>query len=87
MTSVAAMGFHFARQKATQTYSSFIYIIYYTILYTAGADPGEGPGGPGHPLFLDQTEAQRAEKTFIGELRTPYSPSSQGLEPALYCPR
>ena len=23
------------------------------------ADPGEGPGGPGHPLFLDQTEAQK----------------------------
>ena len=30
------------------------------------ADPGEGPGGPGHPLFLDQTEAQRAEKIFWG---------------------
>ena len=33
------------------------------------ADPGEGPGGPApspppHPLFLDQTEAQRAEKSF-----------------------
>ena len=28
MTSVAAMVFHFAHQKATQTYSSFIYIIY-----------------------------------------------------------
>ena len=27
-----------------------------------------------HPLFLDQTEAQRAEKIFFGELRTPYPP-------------
>ena len=28
------------------------------------ADPGEGPGGasPPSPLFLDQTEARRAEK-------------------------
>ena len=34
-TSVAAMVFHFVHQKATQTYSSFIYIIYETILYTA----------------------------------------------------
>ena len=28
-------------------------------------DPGEGPGGPGPPLFLDQTEAQRAENIFL----------------------
>ena len=26
------------------------------------ADPGEGPGGPGPPLFLDQTEARGAQK-------------------------
>ena len=26
------------------------------------ADPGEGPQGARLPLFLDQTEAQRAEK-------------------------
>ena len=31
----------------------------------AVADLGEGAqGGPGNPLFLDQTEAQRAEKSF-----------------------
>ena len=29
------------------------------------ADPGEGPGGPGPPLFLHQTEARRAEKNFF----------------------
>ena len=29
------------------------------------ADPGEGPGGGDHPLFLDQTEAQRTEKIFF----------------------
>ena len=28
------------------------------------ADPGEGAGEPAPPLFLDQTEAQRAEKDF-----------------------
>ena len=28
-------------------------------------DLGDGPGGPGTPLFLDQTEAQRAEKFFL----------------------
>ena len=38
------------------------------------ADPGEGPGGPGHPLFLDQTEAQRAEKIFFGRAAHPLLP-------------
>ena len=28
-------------------------------------DPGEGPGGPGYPLFLDQTEARRVEKKIL----------------------
>ena len=46
---------------------------------TAVADPGEGPGGPGGrgpPLFLDQTEAQRAEKKNIWD----QDPLSQGLD-------
>ena len=34
---------------------------------------GRDPGGPGHPLFLDQTEARRAEKDFF-ETRTPPPP-------------
>ena len=29
------------------------------------AEPGERPGGAGSPLFLDQTEARRAEKSFL----------------------
>ena len=29
------------------------------------ADPGERPGGPGPPLFLDQTKARRVEKNFL----------------------
>ena len=33
------------------------------------ADPGEGPGGPGPPLFLDQTEG-----------RTPVPSLSKGLD-------
>jgi len=37
---------------------------------------GRGPGGPGPPLFLDQTEARRAEKFFW---RPPPS-LSQGLD-------
>ena len=40
-------------------------------------DPGEGPGGPGPPLFFDQNEARRAEKNFLGD-RPP--PLSQGLD-------
>ena len=32
-------------------------------MYTV-ADPGEGPASP-PPLFLDQTEAQKAEKKFL----------------------
>ena len=42
------------------------------------ADPGKGPVGPEPPLFLDQTEAQRAERNF---LRDPAPESlSQGLD-------
>ena len=63
------------------------------------ADPGEGPGGPApspsHPLFLDQTEAQRVEK-FFWRLSPPLSqglddpppppppPQSEGLDLPLY---
>ena len=38
--------------------------VHYSLLLPTNlvADPGEGPGGPGPPLFLDQTEARRAEK-------------------------
>ena len=56
---------------------------------------GRDPGGPGLPLFLDQTETRRAEKIFLGD-RPPLSkglddldplPLSQGLdlEPLLAC--
>ena len=38
------------------------------------ADPWEGPGHPGPPLFLDQTEARRAENNFFEP------PLSQGLD-------
>ena len=40
------------------------------------ADPGEGPGGPGLPLVLDQTEARRAEKIFLEDR----PPLSKGLD-------
>ena len=51
--------------------------LYYLLNYTLHCSGGSrgGAWGPGHPLFLDQTEAQRAEKNFIGELRTPPPPN------------
>ena len=38
----------------------------------AVADLGEVPGGLRPPLFLDQTEAQRAEKNLFGDPPPPY---------------
>ena len=57
-------------------------------------DPAGGPGGP--PLFLDQTEAQRAQKIFSETGPLPYlrawmtvpppqpPPLSERLDPPLY---
>ena len=36
------------------------------------ADPGGEPGGPAPRLFLDQTEARRAEKRLFGDRSPPY---------------
>ena len=56
------------------------------------ADPEEGPGGVRPPLFLDQTEARRAEKNLL-DTAPPFSlglddqpppPLSEGLDPLLY---
>ena len=55
-----------------------------------------GPRGLCPPLFLDQTEAQRAQKKFFGDQASPFSkglddppqphpPLSEGLHPALFC--
>ena len=45
------------------------------ILQSAVADPGEGPGGPGPPLFLEKkTEAGRDEKMFWRPPRPPPLP-------------
>ena len=41
---------------------------------------GRGSGVRPPPLFLDQTEAQRAQKIF---LETAHPPFSEGLDPAL----
>ena len=57
---------------------------------------GRGPGGLGPPLFLDQTEARRAQKNFLGDQASPFSkglddfppphpPLSEGLHPVLFC--
>ena len=39
--------------------------------YTSVADPGEGPGGPWSPLFLNQKEARRAKKHFLETVPPP----------------
>ena len=36
------------------------------------ADSGEGPEGPGPPVFLDQTDARRAEEKFFLNRSTKY---------------
>ena len=50
--------------------------------YSLVAEPGEGPGGP-HPLFLDQTEAPRAEKKKIWFNRPPLLSGSGWPGPSL----
>ena len=44
------------------------------------ADPGEGPEGPGPPVFLDQTDARRAEEKFFLNRLPPPSPLCHGLD-------
>ena len=48
------------------------------------ADPGGGAGGGLPPLFLNQTEAQRAEKNFFA-YRTPPPFSGSGFSHCLFC--
>ena len=63
------------------------------ITFQTVVDSGEGPRGPEpSPLFLDQTEAQRGKKIFLGDRPLPYlrvwmtvptptpTPLSQGLD-------
>ena len=53
------------------------------------ADLGEGPGGPGPPVFLDQTEASKGWKKFVWRppppphlrIWMPPPPLSEGLDP------
>ena len=43
------------------------------ITFQTVVDLGEGPRGPEpSPLFLDQTEAQRGKKIFLGDRPLPY---------------
>ena len=48
------------------------------------ADPGEGFGGPAPPLCLDQTQAPRAEKIFLGDGPPPLSKGLDNRAPSLY---
>ena len=47
----------------------------YSSLYGSGGSRGGARGARGAPLFLDQTEARRAEKNLLGDC----PPLSQGL--------
>ena len=53
-------------------------LTHYSKLITV-VDPAGRPGGPGSPLFLEQTEAQRA---FVGG-GTPPPPFSKGMDDRL----
>ena len=66
------------------SYIGLILLIVFSVV-----DPGEGPGGggggggggaPGPPLFLDQTEVRRAEKT-SSDTRPPLLSGSGRLPP------
>ena len=56
----------------------YVGLFYSIFILFSVVDPGEGPGGPGPPLFFDQNEARRAEKNFLGDRPPP--PLSQGLD-------
>ena len=59
----------------------------------SGGSGGRDPGSPASRLFLDQTEARRAEKNFLRPAPPPPSqglddtppPLSEGLDPSLRC--
>ena len=49
------------------------------------ADPGEGSGGGGAPLFLDQTETQRGEKFFLETGTIEYTKYKDFFGKAYFC--
>ena len=66
------VGAIFIPDPRAQTLQSFFHRLVVNVLISSiyesdktEADRGEGPGGPGSPLFLDQTEARRTEKKFL----------------------
>ena len=69
-----------------------LWVVSNKIHCTQVVDPGEGPGGPRPPLFLDQNEAQRAEKKLFWGWAPTLSqgmddcppPLSEGLDLPLY---
>ena len=52
------------------------------MIQSSGRSRGGAQGGRTTPLFLDQTEVQRADKIFL-ETTPPPPPPSQGLDLAL----
>ena len=69
------------RRKITMAHRYHEFSFLHDFLYKPVAGPGEGPA-----LFLDQTEARRARKIFLGGRPDPtlLHPPSQGLDPALW---
>ena len=75
------MGKVYTRFSRVNQKNYFIHQLVQALLWRI---QGRGPGGGGRPpLFVDQTEARRAEKNFFSET----TPLSQGLDPALLCKR
>ena len=62
-----------------------VVVFYHSVSTFSLEDPGEGPEGPTPRLFFDQTEARRAEKSFLRPPPHPLSPHplSKGLNPPL----
>ena len=83
-------GSDWERRGAWHECDSWYMMLYWFIFKFNGtvADPGEGPGGPGPPIFLDQNEARRAEKKiFWGHLPPPPPALISGsgwLPPSIY---
>ena len=80
-------GYSTAQKNVTSLSQDANYVAGYVTLFTCYVIPqwwiqGSGPGGQDpRPLFLDETEAQRAKKNFFGDQAPPLS---QGLDPPLF---
>ena len=76
------------KKDAKHNYNLNAFIRSQSATMTTVAHPGEGSGGPGPPIFLDQTKAWRAEKNFSWDqspLPPPPSPPPPYLKVWIRC--